>query len=128
MFGALGTIVSQTALPGLRAERSEFANGVTALVSNNTVEPGKVRVNVRFGTGNRRVGADESNLLWTGDYALVASGIGPGGQSGIDQLTNGRQIAPKFAIDDESFELRAVSRPATLRSEKRRVGKEGVGR
>src|SRR3546814_4779920 len=28
-FGAPGTIVSQTALPGLRAERIEFANGVT---------------------------------------------------------------------------------------------------
>src|SRR3546814_17208814 len=102
MFGALGTIVSQTALPGLRAERSEFANGVTALVSNNTVEPGKVRVNVRFGTGNRSVGADESNLLWTGDYALVASGIGPWGQSGTDQITNGRQIERNFAIDADA--------------------------
>src|SRR3546814_6393790 len=87
-IGTPGAIVSQTALPGLRAERLEFANGVTALVSNNQVEPGKVRINVRFGTGNRSVGAEEPNLLWTGAYALVASGIGPWGQSGIDQMTN----------------------------------------
>jgi len=113
-IGAPGTIVSQTTLPGLRAERLEFANGVTALVSNNKVEPGKVRVNVRFGTGNRSVGADEPNLLWTGDYALMASGIGPWGQSGIDQLTNGRQIELNFAIDDDAFELAAESRPADL--------------
>src|SRR3546814_21123992 len=63
-----------------------------------------------FGTGNRSVGADESNLLWTGDYALVASGIGPWGQSGIDQITNGRQIELNFAIDDDAFELAAESR------------------
>src|SRR3546814_8612450 len=80
----------------------EFANGVTALVSNNKVEPGKVRVNVRFGTGNRSVAADAPNLLWAGDYALVASGIGPWGQNEIDKLTNGRQIQMNFAIDDDA--------------------------
>src|SRR3546814_11604579 len=73
-----------------------------------------VRINVRFGTGNRSVGAEEPNLLWTGDYALVASGIGPWGQSGIDQLTNGRQIELNFSIADDAFELAAESRPADL--------------
>src|SRR3546814_8696473 len=73
-----------------------------------------VRINVRFGTGNRSVGAEEPNLLWTGDYALVASGIGPWGQSGIDQLTNGRQIELNFSIDDDAFELDAESSPADL--------------
>lgn len=113
-LGKPGTIVSNTTIPGLRAERIEFANGVTALVSNNIVEPGKVRVNVRFGTGNRSVAADAPNLLWTGDYALVASGVGPWGQNEIDQLTNGRQIELNFAIDDDAFELAAESRPADL--------------
>ncbi len=111
-FGQPGAIVSTAPLPGLRAERLEFANGVTALVSDNRVEPGKVRVNVRFGTGNRSVAADAPNLLWTGDYALVASGIGPWGQNEIDQLTNGRQIQMNFAIDDDAFELSAESKPA----------------
>lgn len=113
-IGQPGTIASTTLVPGLRAERIEFANGVTALVSNNKVEPGKVRVNVRFGTGNRSVAADAPNLLWTGDYALIASGIGPWGQNEIDQLTNGRQIQMNFAIDDDAFELSAESKPADL--------------
>lgn len=113
-IGAPGTITSSTLVPGLRAERIEFANGVTALVSNNRVEPGKVRVNVRFGSGNRSVAADAPNLLWTGDYALLASGIGPWGQNEIDQLTNGRQIQMNFAIDDDAFKLSAESRPADL--------------
>ncbi len=113
-IGPPGKIVSSTPILGLRAERIEFANGVTALVSNNRVEPGKVRVNVRFGSGNRSVAADAPNLLWTGDYALVASGIGPWGQNEIDQLTNGRQIQLTFAIDDDAFELSAESNPADL--------------
>ncbi|MDZ3832958.1 MAG: insulinase family protein [Sphingopyxis sp.] len=112
--GSTGEIVASTPLPGLRAERIEFANGVTALVSDNRVEPGKVRVNVRFGSGNRSVAADAPNLLWTGDYALVASGVGPWGQNEIDQLTNGRQIQINFDIDDDAFELSAESRPADL--------------
>lgn len=113
-FGAPGTIATTTRLPGLRAERIEFANGVTALVSDNKVEPGKVRVNVRFGTGNRSVAADAPNLLWTGDYALTASGIGPWGQNELDQITNGRQIQMNFSVEDDAFELGAESRPADL--------------
>ena len=120
-FGPPGTIISTNSLLGLRAERIEFANGVTALVSNNKVEPGKVRVNVRFGTGNRSVAADAPNLLWTGDYALVASGIGPWGQNEIDQLTNGRQIQLNFAIDDDAFELSAESKPADLADQMRLI-------
>lgn len=113
-FGPPGTIVSTARLGGLRAERIEFANGVTALVSDNKVEPGKVRVNVRFGTGNRSVAADAPNLLWTGDYALTASGIGPWGQNELDQLTNGRQIQMSFSVEDDAFELSAESKPADL--------------
>jgi zinc protease len=80
-----------------------------------------VRVNVRFGTGNRSVAADAPNLLWTGDYALVASGIGPWGQNEIDKLTNGRQIQMNFAIDDDAFELSAESRPADLADQMRLI-------
>lgn len=119
--GTPGTITSTDSLLGLRAERIEFSNGVTALVSNNKVEPGKVRVNVRFGTGNRSVAADAPNLLWTGDYALIASGIGPWGQNEIDQLTNGRQIQLNFAIDDDAFELSAESKPADLADQMRLI-------
>lgn len=120
-LGRAGEIKSDTELPGLRAERIEFANGVTALVSNNMVEPDKVRVNVRFGNGYRSVGRDQANLLWTGDYALMASGIGPWGQSQLDQLTNGRQIQFNFDIDDDAFELGAESSPDDLSDQLRLI-------
>jgi zinc protease len=120
-FGPAGVIASTSLIPGLRAERIEFANGVTALVSDNKIEPGKVRVNVRFGTGNRSVAADAPNLLWTGDYALIAGGIGPWGQNEVDQLINGRQIQLNFAIDDDAFELSAESKPADLADQMRLI-------
>ena len=120
-IGKPGTILSSAPLGGLRAERIELSNGVTALVSNNKVEPGKVRVNVRFGSGNRSVAADAPNLLWTGDYALMASGIGPWSQNDIDQLTNGRQIQLNFAIDDDAFEIAGESNPADLTDQLRLI-------
>lgn len=113
-FGPPGTIVSTTPILGLKTERIEFANGVTALVSNNDIEPGKVRVNVRFGTGSRSVAADAANLLWTGNYALTFSGVGPWGAQELDQLTNGRQIGMNFSVEDDAFELSAESTPADL--------------
>ncbi|MGN6291061.1 MAG: M16 family metallopeptidase [Sphingopyxis terrae] len=118
-LGQPGTIASETPLPGLRVQRLEFANGVTALVADNKVEPGKVRVNVRFGSGNRSVAGNSPNLLWTGDYALMASGVGPWGQNELDQATNGRQIQMGFDIDDDAFEMTAESNPADLRDQLR---------
>lgn len=110
-LGTPSAVTADAPLPGLQAERIAFGNGVTALVSNNMVEPGKVRVNVRFGSGYRSVAADEPNLLWTSDYALIASGIGPWGQNEIDAVMNGRQMQLNFAIDDDAFELSAESKP-----------------
>ncbi|MGH6650268.1 MAG: M16 family metallopeptidase [Sphingopyxis sp.] len=120
-IGTPTAITATSRLGGLRAERIAFANGVTALVSDNRVEPGKVRVNVRFGTGNRSVAATEPNLLWTGDYALIASGVGPWGQNEIDALTNGRQIQLNFAIDDDAFELSAETKPDDLADQMRLI-------
>src|SRR3546814_20958180 len=73
-FGPPGTITSTSPILGLRAERIEFANGVTALVSNNKVATRKVRVHVRFGTCTSSVDAPAPNLLWTGPYAPLARG------------------------------------------------------
>lgn len=119
--GPEGKLVAASHVPILGAERLEFANGVTALVSDNRVEPGKVRVNIRFGSGRRSVAAGAPNLLWTGDYALVASGLGPWGQNEIDQLTNGRQLQLEFAVDDDAFELSAETSTADVADQLRLI-------
>lgn len=113
-LGAPGTVSEVAQIPGLNARRFVLSNGVVALVSSNGVEPDKVRVNVRFGNGARSVAADAPSLLWTGDYALAASGIGSLGQNELDELTNGRQLQLNFAVEDNGFEWTAETSPADL--------------
>lgn len=113
-LGQPGTLVSEAPLAGIRARRLQFANGVTAIVSDNQIEPGKVRVRVRFGMGNRSVRPNGPSLFWSGDYALVASGVGSWGQNELDQAMNGRQIQFSFSTEDDAFEFTGESNPADL--------------
>ena len=116
-----GTVSEVTAVPGLNARRFVLGNGVVAIVSDNMVEPDKVRLNVRFGHGARGISPDAPSLLWTGDYALAASGIGALGQNQLDALTNGRQLGLAFAVEDNSFEWRAETRPTDLADQLRLI-------
>lgn len=113
-LGAPGTISERAVVQGLAAQRLTLSNGVTVLVSDNDVEPDKVRVNVRFGRGASGIDPAGPSLLWSGDYALAASGVGTLGQDAIEELTNGRQIQLNFAVEDDAFEWSAETRPADL--------------
>lgn len=120
-LAAPGSVNEVTQVPGLNSQRYLLSNGVVALVSNNAVEPDKVRINVRFGNGARSVAPDAPSLLWTGDYALAASGIGALGQNEIDELTNGRQIQLNFVVEDNSFEWTSETSPADLADQLRLI-------
>lgn len=109
-----GSVSEVAPVPGLNAQRYLLSNGIVALVSSNGVEPDKVRVNVRFGHGARGVAPDAPNLLWSGDYAVAASGVGALGQNELDELTNGRQIQLNFAVEDNGFEWTAETSPTDL--------------
>ncbi len=113
-LGPPGQIVASGPLPGLTAEQIVLSNGVRVLVSDSPVEPGKVRVNLRFGGGRAALAPGEGDLLWTGDFALVASGVGNLGQAALDALTSGRQLQLQFGIDDDAFELAAETSRADL--------------
>jgi zinc protease len=116
-LGRPGTLVSRAPVPQLDMERWELSNGVTAIVRQTNIEPDKVRVRVRFGTGRRGVSASGSNLLWAGEAALVDSGIGRFDQSALDRLVSGRQIGMGFDIDDDAFEFDAETTPGDLRDQ-----------
>ncbi|MBA4748423.1 MAG: insulinase family protein [Sphingopyxis sp.] len=120
-LAASGSVSETGLLPGLNARRFVLSNGVVAVVSDNRVEPDKVRVNVRFGHGARAMAPDAPNLLWSGDFALAASGVGTLGQNEIDELTNGRQIQLNFAVEDNGFEWSAETRPADLADQLRLI-------
>lgn len=114
-----GTVVSRRPLGALRVEEVKFANGVTLFLFANRAETEKVRINVRFGDGRRSFAPGQDPAAWAAPYVLGANGIGTLGQRELDELTNGRRISFNFAIDDDAFELSAVSRPADYRDQLR---------
>ncbi|MEA3541027.1 MAG: insulinase family protein [Pseudomonadota bacterium] len=118
-LGAPGTVVSRAAvgLPGM--ETISFSNGVKLTLFANDAEPEKVRINVRFGHGQQAFSPDKPVPSWAGGYALVASGIGKLGQRELDELTIGRRMGMEFSIDDDAFELQAVTRPADYKDQLR---------
>ncbi len=118
-LGAPGSLTAEAKVPVFDMDLKRFSNGMTALVYNSDIEPGKVRVNVRFGGGRKALSPTAPNLLWTGLYGLEASGIGKLKQNDIDRITNGRLINLDFNIDDDAFELRAETTPQDLKDQLR---------
>jgi zinc protease len=118
-FGAPATVVSRApvGLPGM--ETISFSNGVKLTLFANDAEPEKVRINVRFGHGQQAFPPNKPVASWAGDYALVASGIGKLGQRELDELTIGRRMGMDFDVDDDAFELQAITRPADYKDQLR---------
>ena len=116
-IGPPGKVVSRTSvgLPGM--DSITFANGVKLTLFANDAETEKVRINVRFGHGQQAFSPTKPAPGWAGNYALVAGGIGKLGQRELDELTNGRRMGMDFSIDDDAFELQAVTRPADYKDQ-----------
>jgi len=113
-LGAPGTIVSREKLGEFGSEKIVFSNGVRMILFPSASEASRVYVRVRWGGGFGSLPARKPNLLWTGDLALVSSGIGGLGQEELDALTTGRQIGMDFNADDTAFSFSATTTPADL--------------
>lgn len=118
-LGPPGTVVSRQKAGDLGIEIVTFSNGVKLTLFANNAETEKVRVNVRFGHGQKDFSPTRKVANWAGNYALMASGIGNLGQRELDDLTNGRRIGLDFSVDDDAFEMAAVTRPADFRDQLR---------
>ncbi|MDX3899507.1 MAG: insulinase family protein [Sphingobium sp.] len=118
-LGPPGKLVSRTPLGLLGMESVTFSNGVKMTLFATDAEPEKVRINVRFGHGQQDFSPTKPALGWAAGYALMASGIGKLGQRELDDLTNGRRMGFDFSIDDDAFEMAAVTRPADYKDQLR---------
>lgn len=114
-----GKVVSRVPAGALGMEFITFANGVKMTLFANNGESGKVRVNVRFGRGLLDLSPKKAQPTWAAGYVLAANGIGKLGQRELDELTNARRLGFDFGIDDDAFELAAVTRPADYRDQLR---------
>ncbi|WP_093333244.1 M16 family metallopeptidase [Sphingomonas rubra] len=116
-FGPPGTIASQRdAEAQLGLKQVNFANGVRLLIFPNPAESGRVYVRARFGGGYGALPSTPSPA-WAGDTALVASGVGKLDQGDLDQLSAGRRIGLDFGIDDDAFQLAAMTSPADFQDQ-----------
>ncbi|WP_371819649.1 M16 family metallopeptidase [Erythrobacter sp. 3-20A1M] len=113
-IGTPGTVVSTTPLGVLGIDRVELSNGVTALLWSNDAEPGRVAVNVRFGSGYRAFDAKDAPYIALGESALIGSGLGDLGQEDLDRLSTGRKLGFDFGIDDANFTFDAQTRKEDL--------------
>lgn len=113
-LGPPATVVSQAKLGSFGSQQVEFSNGVRMIVFPSKSEASRVYVRVRFGGGLGSLPANRPSLIWTGDLALVASGIGGLGQEELDALTAGRRIGLDFGADNDAFTFSATTNPADL--------------
>ncbi|THD37821.1 MAG: insulinase family protein [Sphingomonas sp.] len=118
-LGAPGKVVSRETIADLDMEKVVFANGVRLMLYPNSGETNRVYVRVRWGGGYNSLPSTRRTPVWSGDLALVASGIGTLGQEQIDQLTTGRRLGMDFAIDQDAFVLGAVTSPADYQDQLR---------
>jgi zinc protease len=114
-----GKVVSRVPAGALGMEFITFANGVKMTLFANNGESGKVRVNVRFGHGLRDLSPKQAQPTWAAGYVLAANGIGKLGQRELDELTNARRLGFDFSVDDDAFELAALTRPADYKDQLR---------
>lgn len=113
-LGAPGTVVARDRLDDLGIEMVTFSNGVKLSLFANGAEKEKIRVNVRFGNGYQAFSPTKPVPSWAAGYALMASGVGDLGQEELDRFTTGRRIGMQFQIDDDAFEMSAVTRSADV--------------
>lgn len=118
-MGVPATVVSREKLSDLGIEMIGFSNGVKLSLFANAAEKEKIRVNVRFGHGYQAFSPVRPAPSWAGGYALMASGIGELGQEELDRLTTGRRMGMQFSIDDDAFEMSAVTRSADVEDQLR---------
>lgn len=118
-FGKPGRVVRKSATGVLDVQSIDFSNGVRLTLFANDAETGKVRINVRFGKGIQALSPTQTGPSWAGPFVLPANGIGKLTQRDIDEITNGRRIGFDFGIDEDAFELSALSRPADYRDQLR---------
>lgn len=114
-----GKVVSRAPTGVLDVDVVTFGNGVKLSLFASNAETGKVRVNVRFGHGLLDLAPDRAAPTWAANYVLAANGIGKLGQRELDELTNGRRLGFDFGIDENAFEMSAVSRPTDYKDQLR---------
>ena len=120
-LGKPGVVASRTPIDlfELKMEQVVFANGVRMMLNASTAEASRVYVRVRFGGGYAALPADHPSPIWPASLALIQGGIGTLKQGDLDQMMAGRRVGLDFGIDDDAFQLGAMTSPGDLEDQLR---------
>ncbi|MEG3151121.1 insulinase family protein [Sphingomonas sp. ZT3P38] len=113
-LGPPATVVTRQRIAEFDLEKVVFSNGVRLMVYSTPSEDDRVYVRVRFGGGYNALPADRETPAWAADFALIAGGIGKLKQGDIDAMAAGRRIGLDFDVDDDAFQLAALTSPRDL--------------
>jgi len=123
-LGASGKPVSREPIGVLGVETISYDNGVKLMLFANRAETEKVRINVRFGNGLLGLSPKKAQPTWAANYVIPNDGIGSLDQGDIDDIVNGRRLGFNFGIDENAFEMSAVTRPADYKDQLRLFASE----
>lgn len=116
-LGTPATVVKRDPPDSIGISFVTLSNGVRLVLWPNKGEVNRVLVTARFGNGLLALPTDRQTVAWAAPAALIASGIGDLGQEELDRLTSARQINMGFGVDEDAFELKAVTRAADLKDQ-----------
>jgi zinc protease len=112
-FGAPGTVVSRDVVGEFGVTTVRFANNVRLLVKPTALRRDQILVSVDVGGGRLELPVDHPAQEWTAT-ALIGGGFGKISYEDSQRALAGKLYGVSFAIGNEAFEFRGVTRPEDL--------------
>ncbi|WP_374406019.1 M16 family metallopeptidase [Pelagerythrobacter sp.] len=110
-FGTPGAIAADTTIEDLGIRSIRFANNVRLNLKRTDFEEGRVRFQVRLGSGQLSIPADRSADAIFLSSLFGAGGLGEHGYDDLRQILAGRNVTYGYAVTDDKF---AVSGATTM--------------
>ena len=112
-FGSPGAVVSRDTVAEFGVTTVRFANNVRLLVKPTVLRKDQVLVSVDVGGGRLELPVDRPAQEWTA-AALIGGGFGKITYEDSQRALAGKLYGVTFAIGNDAFEFRGVTRPEDL--------------
>ena len=112
-FGASGVVQSRDSVADMGVTTVRFSNHVRLLIKPTALRKDQVLVAVDVGGGRLELPVDRPVQAWTAG-ALIGGGFGKISYEDSQRALAGKLYGVTFAIGDQAFEFRGVTRPEDL--------------
>ncbi len=112
-FGAPGIVTTRETVPDLGVTTVRFANNVRLLIKPTALRKDQILVAVDVGAGRLELPVDRPASEWTA-AALIGGGFGKLSYEDSQRALAGKLYGAGFAIGNEAFQFRGMTRPDDL--------------